>query len=74
MKSNTDVSFWRELKASRPMLTKQHTEHPVVRRADTIPLGIGSIAQLKDRRLREMSWLQEKVCREFSIGGMAECE
>lgn len=23
MKSNTDVTFWRELKASRPMLTKQ---------------------------------------------------
>ena len=23
MKSNTDVSFWRELKASRPILTKQ---------------------------------------------------
>jgi len=23
MKSTTDVTFWRELKASRPMLTKQ---------------------------------------------------
>ncbi len=23
MKSNTDVTFWRELKASRPILTKQ---------------------------------------------------
>ena len=23
MKSNIDVTFWRELKASRPMLTKQ---------------------------------------------------
>ena len=23
MKSNTDVTFWRDLKASRPMLTKQ---------------------------------------------------
>ena len=38
MKS-ADVSFWKELKSSRPMLTKQHVEHHPVRRADAISAG-----------------------------------
>ena len=52
MKSNTDVSFWRELKASRPMLTKQHTEHPKVRRADAISAGHRQYRTIKGQAVK----------------------
>lgn len=39
MKSNVDVNFWRELKANRPYMTKQHTRHQIVGRADAISAG-----------------------------------
>ena len=52
MKSNADVTFWRELKASRPMLTKQHTEHPKVRRADAISAGHRQYHTIKGQAIK----------------------
>lgn len=47
MKANTDTAFWRDLKASRPNLTKQHTRHQTVGRADAISAGHRQYRTLK---------------------------
>lgn len=52
MKSAADVSFWKELKSSRPMLTKQHTEHPKVRRADAISAGHRQYRTIKGQAVK----------------------